>query len=114
MNDDGKSVFARYIESPEPERVVPEVIRMGPAAATIPPASPKAPLSEKFLSWLINDWPKPTVSLREICRYAPPAGRDWERGMSLAETAVQRGWLVRLETRRRDMRVWEIQRGSSR
>ena len=112
MNDDSKSVFARYIESPEPEQIEPEVIRMGPAAAaTIPPAGRKAPPIDKFLSWLINDWPKPTISLREICRHAPPAGRDWERGIGLAETAVQRGWLVRIKMPRRDMRVWEIQRG---
>jgi len=99
------------IEAPPP----PEVIRMGPAAAAIPPASPKAPLAEKFLSWLLNDWTKPTISLREICRLGPTAGRDWECAMDLAETLVQRGWLVRREMqKRRDMRVWEIQRGPSR
>ena len=90
----------------------PEIIRMGPAAATIPPAGPKAHPTEKFLSWLLNDWTKPTIRLREICRHAPPAGRDWERAMNLVETLVQRGWLVRLKTRRRDMREWQILRGS--
>src|SRR6516165_7003258 len=113
-NDESvRSVFARYIaDIPEPERVEPKIIRMGPAAATIPPAGPKAHPTEKFLSWLLNDWTKPTIRLREICRHAPPAGRDWERAMNLVETLVQRGWLVRLKTRRRDMREWQILRGS--
>jgi len=105
-------IFAR-LEKRQPTEAPPqrEVIRLGPAATVLPPTGPNAHPTEKFLSWLINDWAKPTISLREICRYAPNAGRDWERGMGLAETAVQRGWLVRLETRRRDMRVWQILRG---
>src|SRR5262245_45153521 len=92
----------------------PEIIRMGPAAATIPPAGPKAHPTEKFLSWLLNYWTKPTISLREICRLGPNGTRDWESAMDLAETLVQRGWLVRRETqRRRDMREWQIVRGPS-
>jgi hypothetical protein len=30
--------------------------------------------------------------------------------MDLAETLVQRGWFIRRETQRRDMRVWQILR----
>jgi hypothetical protein len=89
----------------------PEVIRMGPAAATIPLAGPKAHPTEKFLSWLLNEWTKPTIRLREICRHGPYVARDWEDAMDLAETLVQRGWLVRLKTRRRDMREFQILRG---
>src|SRR5262245_36393476 len=89
----------------------PEIIRMGPAAAIIPPAGPKAHPTEKLLSWLLNYWPKPTISLREICRHGPHSIRDWESAMDLAETLVQRGWFIRCETHRRDMRVWQILRG---
>jgi transposase len=114
-NDDNKpSFFARYIDAPKERPAEPEVIRMGPAAATIPPASPKAHPTEKLLSWLLNHWTKPTISLREICRYGPNAIRDWESATSLSETLVQRGWLTRIETRRRDMREWQILRGPSR
>jgi len=113
-NDNGESVFARYIDAPKERPAEPEVIRMGPAAATIPPASPQAHPTEKFLSWLLTSWTKPEVSLREICRYGPHATRDWERAMDMAETLVQRGWLVRREAqKRRDMRVWQILRGPS-
>src|SRR5262245_25284933 len=95
-DESGRSVFARYVaDAPEPKQTAPEVIRMGPAATTIPTAGPKAHPTEKFLDWLLNYWTKPTISLREICRYAPHAGRDWEKAMNLAETLAQRGWLVR-------------------
>jgi len=114
MNNGSESVFARYIENPKPERIEPEVIRMGPATTTIPAVGPKAPPTDKFLAWLLDYWTKPTISLREICRYATPhAIRDWERAMDLTETLVQRGWLVRRKTHRRDHRVWEIARGAS-
>jgi hypothetical protein len=115
-NDEGSgSVFARYIaDVPKPKQTAPEIIRMGPAATTIPPAGPKAHPTEKFLAWLLNYWTKPTISLRQICRHGPTATRDWERAMDLAETLVERGWFVRRETHRRDMRVWQILRGPSR
>ena len=114
MSDEAKSVFARHIENSEPKRTEPEIIRMGPAATTIPPVGPKAHPTEKFLDWLLNDWPKSTISLREICRLGPNAIRDWENAMGMAETLVQRGWLIRREKRRRrDNRVWEIARGAS-
>ena len=91
----------------------PEVIRMGPAATTIPTTSPNAHPTEKVLDWLLNYWPKPTISLREICRLGPHAFRDWESAMDLAETLVQRGWFIRCNAqKRRDMRVWQIVRGS--
>jgi len=110
-DESGRSVFARYIaDIPEPERIEPEIIRMGPATAMIPPAGPKAHPTEKFLSWLLNYWTKPMISLREICRHGPSDTRNWESAMDLAETLVQRGWFIRRETQRRDMRVWQILR----
>jgi hypothetical protein len=111
-----KDIFERLSAGRPPTKAPPspEIIRMGPAATTIPPAGPKAHPTEKFLDWLLNYWTKPTISLREICRYATPhAIRDWEHAMGLAETLVQRGWLIRRKTHRRDNRVWEIARGPS-
>jgi hypothetical protein len=92
----------------------PEIIRMGPATAIIPPAGPKADPTEKLLDWLINRWVKPTISLREICRYGPNATRDWESATNLSKILVERGWLTPNKTRRRDMREWQVIRGSNR
>jgi len=104
-------------EAPRQVETAPstEIIRMGPAAVTIPVAGPKAHPTEKFLDWLLNYWTKPTISLREIYRYGPHGIRDWESAMDLAETLVQRGWLARVEEAqpRRDMRVWQVLRGSN-
>src|SRR5262245_14502794 len=108
------SLFERLDKGRPPTEAAqsPEIIRMGPAAATIPLAGPKAHPTEKLLSWLLNYWTKPTISLREICRHGPHSTRDWETAMNLAETLVQRGWFIRHETQRgRDMRVWQILRG---
>lgn len=110
------SLFERLDKGRPPTEAAPspEIIRMGPAAVTIPPAGPKAHPTEKLLSWLLNHWTKPTISLREICQFGPrgAGARDWEGAMNLAETLVQRGWFIRRETqRRRDMREWQIVRG---
>src|SRR5262245_44440394 len=107
-----KDIFERLDKGRPPTEAPPspEIIRMGPAAVTIPPAVHKAHPTEKFLSWLLNYWTKPTISLREICRHGPSDTRNWESAMDLAETLVQRGWFIRRETQRRDMRVWQILR----
>src|SRR5262245_33465096 len=116
MTTMARDIFERLDKGRPPTEAPPspEIIRMGPAAATIPPAGPKAHPTEKLLSWLLNYSPKPTISLREICRFGPrgAGARDWEGAMDLAETLVQRGWFIPRETqRRRDMRVWQILRG---
>src|SRR5262245_19038882 len=116
MTTMARDIFERLDKGRPPTEAPPspEIIRMGPAAATIPPAGPKAHPTEKFLSWLLNYWTKPTISLREICRYGPHAVRDWESAMNLTETLVQRGWLTPTKTHRRDKRVWQVARGASR
>lgn len=104
---------------PSVEQTQPEIIRLGPAATTIPPVNPKAPLTDKFLAWLLDYWvpfanrEPPTISLREICRNATPhAIRDWEVAMDLTDILVQRGWLVRCPgQKRRDRRIFQIIRG---
>jgi hypothetical protein len=98
---------------PPAEAPPPEIIRMGPAAAIIPPAGPEAHPTEKLLDWLINRWTKPTVSLRELQRHGPNGSRDWESAMDQCNILTERGWLMRIETRRRDNRVWRILRGQA-
>jgi hypothetical protein len=90
----------------------PEIIRLGPAAAAVVPfTGRKDSQVEKTLDWLINHWNKPTITLREICRLGP-SPRNWESAARTAKTLVERGWLVRIETPRRDMRHWQIMRAA--
>jgi transposase len=109
------SLFERLDRGRPPTEAAPspEIIRMGPATAIIPPAGPKAHPTEKLLDWLINRWTKPTISLREICRHGPNATRDWESATSQSKILAERGWLTPIKTRRRDMRQWQILRGPS-
>jgi hypothetical protein len=113
MNDDGsKSVFARYIEGPEKEWLEPDIVRRGPQPI-VPPAHFKSSPSEKLLDWIINRWPEPTISARDICRCGPNSTRDRKSAISLAKILVH-GWLIPVKTRRIDMREWQIVRGTSR
>jgi hypothetical protein len=107
------SLFERLDKGRPPTEAPPspEIIRMGPAAVTIPPAGPKAHPTEIFLDWLINRWTKPTISLREICRHGPQSARNWDSAMDLSNTLVERGWLTPIKTHRRDKRVWQVLRG---
>ena len=116
MNDEGKgkSVFSRYIaDIPETELREPEIVRRGPQPI-IPPAHFKSSPSEKLLDWIINRWPEPTISARDICRCGPNSIRDRKSAVSLAEILVEHGWLIPIKTRRIDMREWKIVRGTSR
>jgi hypothetical protein len=70
----------------------------------------RSPQLERLLDWLVNHWPRPTISAAEICTYGPrPRTRD--RAIELAEILVRHGWLRPLKTHRRDRREWQIVRG---
>ena len=110
MNDEGKSVFARYIE--EPEQREPELVWMSKETAettwNLTPA-------QQLLNWLQHDWTAPTIRAREIYRHAPRPIRNRNSGaIGLAKMLVERGWLAPLKTRRRDVKAWQIMRGPSR
>src|SRR5262249_33873829 len=90
MTTVAKDIFERLDKGRPPNHAPPspQLILMGPAAVIIPPPGPKAHPTEKFLSWLLNYWTKPTLALREICRHGPSHTRNWESAMDLAETLV--------------------------
>jgi hypothetical protein len=112
-NDAGKSVFAQYIDSPEQEHPEPDIIRRGPQPI-VRPAHFKSSPSEKLLDWIINRWPGPTVTTRNICQFGPRSCRDRESALNLAGILMEHGWLIPLKTHRIDMRKWQIVRGTSR
>ena len=82
-----------------------------------PPPRPErrqqtSPLLEILLDWLLNRWPNPTVTAREIYRSGPgPLQGDKEAILNLTETLTRQGWLIPLKTWRRDKKEWKIARG---
>jgi hypothetical protein len=65
--------------------------------------------AQKLLDWL-QHWAKPTVSARDICIYGPNSIRAWKSAIASAEILAKEGWLVPIQTRRRDMHQWLIVR----
>jgi hypothetical protein len=57
-----------------------------------------------LIYWLQNSWPRPIISLREIITYGPWGIRDRKSALAQAELLEQAGWLVPIETPRRDRR----------
>ena len=90
----------------------PEIVRRGPQPI-IPPAHPKASPSEKLLEWLVNYWPRPTITLRDIYSYGPNCARDPMDVTNLTKTLVEFGWLEPVTAWRRDMKKWRIVREPS-
>jgi hypothetical protein len=113
MSDDGKSIFAKYVEEPEKEQPAePEIVRRGPQPI-IPLAHRKSSPSEKLLAWLVNYWPKPTITLRDISAFGPRSVRDPADIVSLTKTLTEYGWLVPVRAWRRDMKKWRVIREPS-
>jgi hypothetical protein len=103
-------IFERLAQQPETEQPAePEIIRRGPQPI-IPPAHRKASPNEQLLTWMVNHWSKPTVTLRDISAYGPNCVRDPADIMSLTKTLVQYGWLIPVRAWRRDMKKWRIVR----
>jgi hypothetical protein len=73
-----------------------------------------SPPTEKLLDWLVNYWPKTTITARELYTWGPRSIRDKKTILNLAQILVERGWLVPLHPRlvtgrrRRDKREWKI------
>jgi hypothetical protein len=108
------SFFARYIDSPEKERPVePEKIIRGPLLKPIaPPADRRSSPTERLLDWLINHWPEPTISVRNICRCGPNPIRNRKSAIDQAKILAENGWLAPLKAHRRDRKIWRIARGT--
>jgi hypothetical protein len=66
--------------------------------------------AQKLLDWLQRDLARPSISTRQICVYGPNAVRNRNRANDAVEILVKEGWLVPIQTRRRDMKAWRIVR----
>jgi hypothetical protein len=99
----------RLADNAPTEQLEPEIVRKGPQPL-IPPAHSGSPPSEKLLAFLINHWPKNTITLRDISAYAPHSVRDPADALNLMKTLVEYGWLIPAEAWRRDMKKWRIVR----
>ena len=63
------------------------------------PASPKLEPAKKepaqlLLDWLMQRWPKNTVSRRDISTHGPRPIRNRQSAIDAAETLERYGWLV--------------------
>jgi len=91
--NNGKSVFAKYIESPKKEPLEPEIIQMGKDTVLPRAQAQKLSPAQKLLDWL-QYWPKPTISARDIYTSGPRSIRDRESAIDLAKILVEYGWLA--------------------
>src|SRR4051794_8035852 len=102
----------QHLEKEQPAE--PEIVRRGPQPIVpqpiIPLAHHRSSPTEKLLSWMINYWPKNTLTLRDIRAYGPNCIRDPTDIMSLTNTLAQYGWLTPVPAWRRDMKKWQIVR----
>lgn len=106
------SVFAKYIAEAPEQHAEAEIVRRGPQPL-IPLAHSKASPSERLLSWLINFWPKPSITLRDVRAYGPPCARDPMDAVRLTQVLTEFGWLKPAKAHRRDMQKWTIVREPS-
>jgi hypothetical protein len=114
MSDGGSSIFTKFIEGrPEKKPSEPEIPKGPMLRPIVPPSDYRAPPIEKLLDWLINRWPKPTVTSKNILQFGPTPLRNRKSARATAEKLAAAGWLTPLKTRRYNEREWRIERGPS-
>ena len=74
------------------------------------PEPAKKEPAQLLLDWLLQHWTDPDICLRDIRAYAPAPVRDEKIAISSAEALARHGWLSELPARRRNRRVWRIDR----
>jgi hypothetical protein len=107
-----ESVFKQFVDDQEKEELEPDIVRRGPQPI-IPPTHHKSSPSEKLLAWIVNCWPKPVITLRDIRAFGPNCARDPMDAMNLTKTLTEFGWLVPTKAWRRDMKKWRVVREPS-
>jgi hypothetical protein len=68
---------------------------------------------ELLLDWLLHQWPKDLITLRDIQAYGPNPIRDKKVAPKLMRILTKRGWVVALKPHRYDMMRWKIARGTA-
>lgn len=77
--------------------------------STEEPAPPPIPLAAgRLLAWIQNNWKKPVIRVRDICRFGPNSIRDRESASKMVEILVGGGWLVPAKPHRCDSKQWRI------
>jgi hypothetical protein len=113
MTTVAKNLFERLgQQSTQAEKLEPEIVRRGPQPI-IPPAHSKSSPSEKLLAWIVNYWPRPTITLRDIRAFGPNCVRDPADILNLTKTLTEYGWLTPTKAWRRDMTKWLVVREPS-
>jgi hypothetical protein len=88
--------------------------------ATQPPAAEETIKREnshqRLLSWLTNNWPRSTITLRQLRLHGPYPirqslnERKKEEALDLMRGLVERGWIVAIKPERHDTWKWRIGR----
>src|SRR5215475_7489470 len=64
---------------------------------------------ERLLSWLVNNWPQDTITLRQLRIYGPnPLRNETKAILGLAQDLCTRGWISPIKAQRCDSKVWKI------
>src|SRR5262245_45736801 len=96
-----RSVFSHYVADIEPEQL--------PPTAEETTKHEKTQSIERLLSWLTHNWPRDTITLRQLRIYGPsPLRNETKAILELAQDLCTRGWLCPLVPRRHDTRAWKI------
>jgi hypothetical protein len=90
--------FARHADEKKPsiERRLRRALKLEPA--------------QRLLDWLQRDQTITFISARDICNRGPTSIRKLECVIDAARILVEAGWLIPVETRRHDMRWWQVVR----
>jgi hypothetical protein len=107
---DEPSIFSKYISEPEKEKERSEpAIPRGPLLQPVVPSTDyNSPPAAQLLDFIINRWPKPSVRVRDICRFGPGSTRDRKSAIALAEALAANGWLVPTKGRQHNEKIWTI------
>ena len=64
---------------------------------------------ERLLNWLINNWPRDTITACQISHWGPyPLRNETDTVLDLMQNLCARGWTQPIKPQRRDSRVWRI------
>ena len=86
-----------------------ERLERPPLPATEGTEQDKTQSIERLLRWLINNWPRDTITVRQIRNFGPyPLRNEAKAALDLAQDLVKRGWLSPIKPRRHDSQAWKI------